>query len=387
MTDSPAEPPADPGGSGASAREPEPAAPERTVTVMRAAAPKKRRSLIRRVVYAALGVVLTLIAAFAIFFFWASGGDSDERELAPGIRFENPDGATPPVEVRELAVLAYNVGYGRGPAGDLAGPWSEEHVRAHLAGIGQQIRDSGADLVLLQEVDLDSARSHHIDQGRELLQASGLRFASCSITWEKNYVPFPYWPPSKHYGAMKSGQCILSRFPITESTRHRLPQPESYPWWRKRFYLNRAIDHAKVVIGTTPWDVFNVHLEAFDVENRMDHARRLATLVPGVSDKRRVIVAGDFNAPPPEATQKKGFVDEPETDFSGDETIAVVRALGLSEVLPDPASFTFPADAPTRRLDYIFFGPALEKIEARILAPPPGPWSDHLPVLSRFGIR
>jgi endonuclease/exonuclease/phosphatase family metal-dependent hydrolase len=382
MTDSPAEPPPDDGASDAPI-----AQPERTVTVMRAAAPKRPRSLIRRLVYAALWVVLALLVAFAIFFFWASGGDSDEREVAPGHVFDNPAGAAPPASVAELTVVAFNIAYGRGPDGDASGPWSEAHIRRHLAGIGQQIRDSGADLAFLQEVDFAAARSHAIDQGRVLLEASGLRFASCVVTWEKNYVPFPYWPPTKHYGAMKSGQCLLSRFPIVQSTRHRLPQPESYPWWRKRFYLNRAIDHARVEIAGQTWDVFNVHLEAFDADNRMDHAKRLAALVAALPETRRVIVAGDFNAPPPEASQKKGFVDEPETDFSADRTIDIVRGLALAEALPDPATFTFPADAPTRRLDYIFFGAALDKIEAKILGASPGPWSDHLPVLARFALR
>jgi endonuclease/exonuclease/phosphatase family metal-dependent hydrolase len=347
---------------------------------------KRKRSLIRRLVYAALWLVLTLVALFAIFFFWASGGDSDEREVAPGILLENPAGMAPPGEVRELRVLAFNIGYGRGAAGDVSGPWSEEEIRANLDGVASQIRTSEADLVFLQEVDLESSRSHDIDQGRYLLQASGLRHGSCVITWEKNYVPFPYWPPSKHYGAMKSGQCILSRFPISESTRHRLPQPESNAWWRNRFYLNRAIDHAVIDIASQRWDVFNVHIEAFDKDNRMDHARRLAALVGALPDKARVLVAGDFNAPPPEASQKKGFVDEPEMDFSDDETIAIARGMALDESVPDPGAFTFPGDAPTRRLDYIFYGGALTKTEARVLAPPPGPFSDHLPVWARFDL-
>jgi len=348
---------------------------------------RPKRSLLRRLIHGLLWTLLILLGAFAAFFFWASSGDSDEREVAPGLLLENPKAPPAPASVPELRVLAFNIGYGRGPAGDASGPWTEAHIRAQLDGIAAQIRDSGSDLVFMQEVDLESARSHDIDQGRYLLEATGLRYASCVITWERNYVPFPYWPPSKHYGAMKSGQCLLSRFPILASTRHRLPQPDSNPWWRNRFYLNRAIDHAKVQIADHPWDVFNVHLEAFDVPNRMDHAHRLAALVAAVPDKSRVIVAGDFNAPPPEAAQKKGFIDEPETDFSDDTTIALARGMGLTHVLPDPAVFTYPADAPTRRLDYIFAGSALAPIETKVIAGSPGPYSDHLPVFARFTMR
>ena len=350
-------------------------------------AERPKRSLLRRLISWLLWTVLVLVAAFAAFFFWASGGDSDDREVAPGLLFENPKAPLAPPTVTELRVLTFNIGYGRGPAGDASGPWTEAHIRTQLDGIAGQIKASGSDLVFLQEVDLESARSHDIDEGRYLLEASGLRYASCVVTWEKNYVPFPYWPPSRHYGAMKSGQCVLSRFPITSSTRYRLPQPESNPWWRNKFYLNRAIDHARLDLAGRQWDVFNVHTEAFDVPNRIAHAERLAALVAALPDKSRVIVAGDFNAPPPEAAQKKGFVDEPETDFSDDATIAVARRMGLTQVLPDPAVFTFPADAPTRRLDYVFAGPALDPIEATVLGAPPGPFSDHLPVFTRFTVR
>jgi endonuclease/exonuclease/phosphatase family metal-dependent hydrolase len=151
--------------------------------------------------------------------------------------------------------------------------------------------------------------------------------------------------------------------------------------------LDSGLGHQWRRIAGGEWNVFNVHLEAYHVGTRMDHARRLAALVGALPDKTRVLVAGDFNAPPPEATRKKGFVDEPEADFSHDDTVAIARGMGLEEVLPDPAVLTYPADAPTRRLDDVFFGTALRKLDARVLTAPPGPWSDHLPIYARFRIQ
>jgi endonuclease/exonuclease/phosphatase family metal-dependent hydrolase len=102
----------------------------------------------------------------------------------------------------------------------------------------------------------------------------------------------------------------------------------------------------------------------------MDHARRLAVLVDAVKSDR-VLVAGDFNALPPEARQKSGFVDEPEMNFEHDETIAIARKIaGVSEVLADEAAFTFPADGPTRRLDYIFHRPGLMRLSAKVVRSP-----------------
>ncbi|MFO0749192.1 MAG: endonuclease/exonuclease/phosphatase family protein [Myxococcota bacterium] len=332
--------------------------------------------------------VLLLVVAFVVFFFWASGGDSDSELVSPGDSFENVAATAPaPGKVSSLTVVSFNIGYARGPAGDDSGPWDESIFRQNLDAIAQQIAGAGADVAFLQEVDLGASRSHDIDEARVLLERLGWRYGTCVVTWEKNYVPFPYWPPSKHYGRMKSGQCVLSRFPIEASTRYRMPQPDENPWWRNKFYLNRAIDHVKLAINGQSWDVFNVHLEAFDVANRMDHARFLVELVKRVAGASpRVVVAGDFNALPTGAAQRKGFIDEPGADFSADLTHDIVgQGLPqLREVMPDLGVFTFPADAPTRRLDYIWYGAALALDEAKVLTAPPGPWSDHLPIMARW---
>lgn len=327
-------------------------------------------------------MLLVLVAA-TLFFLWASASYRD----APGTLRSAASNRPIPTE---LGVLAYNIGYARGPAGDNSGPWTEAHIKKGLDDLAAEIAATGADLVFLQEVDLDAARTHGIDQGEYLRGKLGFGSASCVTTWNKNYVPFPYWPPSKHYGHMVSGQCVLSRYLLGASRQHTLPQPESNPWWRNAFYLERAIDEVTLYLDdarTQPVTVYNVHLEAFDVPNRERHAQTLADLIKKAPTGGRIIVAGDFNAPPPEAAQKKGFVDEPETDFTDDDTIATLRATGLNEVLPDADVFTFPADAPTRRLDYIWFGDAFEKLDAHVVKPAGAPHSDHLAVFARFRLR
>lgn len=370
-----------------------PADPEHTTTVVSSERPRRARSLTRRVARWLLMVIAVLILVLVALFFWASGGDSDDRDVAPGLVVDRsaqasarvfPDpAATPPDAIN---VVSFNIGYGRGPAGDESGPWTREHIEKHLDGIAAQLVTLGADLAFLQEVDLDAARSHHIDQGAYLAEKAGFPFSSCVVTWEKNYVPFPYWPPSRHYGAMKSGQCLLSRFPIKSSTRHRLPQPSSNAWWRNRFYLNRALDVVELEVGGRRLHAINVHLEAFDPDNRMDQVQRLIALLPTL-EADRLIVAGDFNTLPPEASQKKGFVDEPEADFTNDATLTMMRKVdGLAEIIPEATAFTFPADAPTRRLDYVFLGRAFTRLEARVVTDTPV-WSDHLPVAARLTLR
>lgn len=330
-----------------------------------------------------LALGLAVIAA-AAFLWWASGGETDTRDVAPG-EVVNAPGVTPPAPPRELRVVTFNIGYGRGPAGDYSGPWSEAEIKGHLDGIAAQLAALEADIVALQEVDLDAARSHGIDEGAYLQDKLGMAARTCVVTWQNNYIPFPYWPPSKHYGRMKSGQCVLSRWPIASSTRYRLPQPDEQPFWKNAFYLHRAIDHVEVTLAAGhTLHVYNVHLEAFNARNRQAQADALAALV-AQNPSPDVLVLGDFNAPPPGAKVLRGFADEPEIDFTGDDTVARLGKSGLSDVLGLRDIYTHPADAPTRRLDYIFHGPGLAVEEAHVITQPPVQ-SDHLPVFARLRV-
>ena len=276
--------------------------------------------MLRRIIRGALMLIGLVVLAAVVFLWWASGGEEDTREVAPG-EIVAAAGVTPPPAPSEITVVTFNIGYGRGPAGDYAGPWTQAQITGWLDGIAAQLTAMKADIVALQEVDLDAARSHGIDEGKYLQEKLGMAARTCVVTWENNYVPFPYWPPSKQYGRMKSGQCVLSRWPIASSTRYRLPQPDEQPFWKNAFYLHRAIDHVEVTLapGKT-LHVYNVHLEAFHAGNRQQHADALAALV-AKNPSPDVLVLGDFNALPPGAIVQRGFSDEPDIDFTGDDTI------------------------------------------------------------------
>lgn len=336
-----------------------------------------------------LGLALGLVVLAAILFvWWASGGQTDTSPVSLS-RVENiPDAtgaADPSATLDRLTVMTFNIGYGRGPAGDLSGPWTREHILHHLDGLASQIAASGADVAALQEVDLASARSHDIDEGSYLRDKLGWAGLTCSVTWENNYVPFPYWPPSRHYGRMKSGQCVLSRWPIASATRYRMEKPANNPFFRNWFYLDRAIDHVVIPVGGRELHVFNVHLEAFDATSRSEQAARLVALVNAEPSPLTVIL-GDFNALPPGVTPRTGFPDEPDIAYDDDSVGVVAATPGVSEVLLDEAGVvTHPADAPNRRLDYIFHRAGLVEESARVLSEPPV-WSDHLPVVARFTV-
>lgn len=334
--------------------------------------------------------MVVVVGVLVLFVTWAgsqTGSDAPvlEGEVKVTAELNKPEGFS-----GKLSLISWNIGYGRGIEGDLSGPWTREHIEKNLRGIAEAIRSSGADVALLQEVDHDAARSHGIDQAAYIADLLGWGYVASVTTWSNRYVPFPYWPPSRHYGAMGSGQCVLSRFPIESNVRYRLKQPEANPFWYNIFYLHRALQRVDVVVSEEKRiPIFNVHLEAFDVVNNRNHVK---VLLEKMAEEKSpyLIVGGDFNALAPGAPKRFGFVDEPEIDFTGGNTMELFfgdgRMLdGLSEE-ENEAYMTFPADAPTRRLDYLSADQSgWKRVEGSI---PSGvsTLSDHLPLRAVFQV-
>ena len=341
--------------------------------------------------FATLKLSLLIVCALGAFIMWASGGRGDLRSVMesqashlglPSAQSTTKEGL--------LSVATWNIAYGRGHSGDTSGPWSRSHIVKHLDGIADTISKMELDIIALQEVDFDAARSHHIHQGRYLAEKLGWSHFACVETWVQNYIPFPYWPPQRHYGKIKSGQCVISRFPLSRNIRYRLPQPEENPKWYNLFYLHRAIQQVSVEVLGETFEIFNVHFEAFNKRNRKKHLEFLVHLL-GEEKAMGRIVLGDFNALPPEAEKRHAFKDEPKDDYRKDdsmslmlsrsdfsETFRKLQGKGLIE------SHTFPAHEPNRRLDYLFGSQRFEAIRAWI--PEASELSDHLPVATRFQI-
>ena len=87
------------------------------------------------------------------------------------------------------------------------------------------------------------------------------------------------------------------------------------------------------------------------------------------------------HALPPQASQLSGFLDEPETDFHGDDTMASLLATGWQSL---GRGHTFPAHAPSRRLDHVLLSPGLK---GTLTQPLPSLASDHLPLFGALENR
>jgi endonuclease/exonuclease/phosphatase family metal-dependent hydrolase len=283
-----------------------------------------------------------------------------------------------------LTVLTFNMAYGYGIGSDGVGykPKPKEMIYERLKNIALLIKDSNADLVLLQEVDFDASRSGNRNQVDFLLEHTGFNYAASAVSWDARYVPFPYLPISSHFGKVKSGGAILSRFPIVNQTTDFLPKPDSNPWYYNWFYLHRYIQTIQIDLGDSKVSFMNMHLEAYDVKNKALQARRLTELVKNQSDL--IFFGGDLNSLPPNASQVSNFNDDYGDDYSADSTQIIIRSISnYTEPKKNNSLesdyFTFPPILPNRQLDYLFVQDSIQVLRYEVLNT--GDLSDHRPIL------
>jgi endonuclease/exonuclease/phosphatase family metal-dependent hydrolase len=228
-----------------------------------------------------------------------------------------------------IRVLTYNIHHGRGTDG-----------RVDLERIARVIRASEADLVALQEVDRRTTRSDGVDQADRLATLTGLNAA---------------FGKAIDFGGGEYGVAVLSRFEIVASRTHALPSSADR---EQRVALDvrvRLASREELTFVSTHFD------HTRDATDRVAQANSInelfATRKPGP-----VIVAGDLNATPLTAEMKL---------LGG----AWLLAAGES---PAP---TFPAEKPTRKIDYVLLrrADAWKVNRTRVMKEPVA--SDHAPLL------
>jgi endonuclease/exonuclease/phosphatase family metal-dependent hydrolase len=221
-----------------------------------------------------------------------------------------------------------------------------------LDSVAAVIRGARADVVALQEVDVHwSERSQFVDQADSLASLLGM---------QARFAPIYTLPgnaagdPPRQYGV-----AFLSRLPIASFTNHTLTRhstltttatPEPMPGFLE----------AIVRVGGTSVRVFSTHLDyrGDPTVRRQQVAETMRILG---DDARPIVLCGDFNAVPtaPELTPLRTRLHDAWPDSSG-------------------AGFTYPAERPVRRIDYVMLSSHFQVLEARVLDTQA---SDHRPVL------
>lgn len=227
----------------------------------------------------------------------------------------------------ELRILSYNIHHGRGLDGEV-----------DLERIAKVIKSAQPDLVALNEVDKGVNRSGKLDEPAELARLTGMHHA-----FEKNI----------EYDGGEYGNAILSRWPIEKT--ENVPLPSHYEGEQRGMLMVKVASDE----GQSLW------FAATHLDYRPNDAERVASteaiekLIASRFAGQHFVLAGDFNALP-----KSRVIEQ------------LARTWMIAET-----GYTFPADEPVRRIDYVMARPvaAWRVRSAKVLKAPLE--SDHRPVL------
>jgi endonuclease/exonuclease/phosphatase family metal-dependent hydrolase len=222
-----------------------------------------------------------------------------------------------------LTVATWNIRFGIGRAewfGDSCGElvlFNAEEVEDGLELLAAQIAEMDADILLLQEVDIDSKRSAYIDQVQWLLDNTGMNYGVYASMWEVQFVP------SDGLGRINTGNAILSKWPLSDAERIQLSLRGDQDDLTRAFYVRRNVLRAKVNYpGNLFWAV-DIHASAFsnDDTKQKQYVEFKDVLDELNAQGEHFVAGGDLNELPPGAV-KNNYCDNdrcPDEESEDDE--------------------------------------------------------------------
>ncbi len=210
-----------------------------------------------------------------------------------------------------ISLLSMNIGYGAldesqdffMDGGTGVRPASEQVIKNNMRGIRDFFESTDPDIYFLQEVDIRSRRSYHINE-RDYLLETIRRSSAFAYNFKVPLVPIP---PKDPIGKVESGLLILNQFHVKSANRISLPVP--FTWPVRIANLKRCLLVERIPIKDSQKELVlvNLHLEAYDDgEGKAAQTRVLMDLLNAEYEKGNYCIAGgDFNQTFPGVDFKK----------------------------------------------------------------------------------
>lgn len=351
------------------------------------------KKLLRAVLAAAGTIVLALGVLVAAAF-------GTEHRPAPveDVPVVQRDAARPLQAGEPFDLISWNVQFGAGrkhhffyDGGDAVQVPRADVDEAVLA-IGKALQDAEADLVLLQEVDVDSHRTHGVDQLDAWSRHADAAQVASATYFRVPFVPKPFLDPMRR---VDMHLAVFSRAPLARAQRTQLALL-SEPRIIQIFNLKRAILTAEVAVegSDKPLKVAVTHLSAFSFGDGTLE-KQVATLDAWMASHppdQPWILAGDMNLLPTGDDKSRLETERELYADSGnpiDPLLAKYREVLGNDRQLDPMHRTylpFGTAEPDRKIDYVFVGGPVTVDSARVMREHSA-LSDHLPVWARLRIR
>ena len=279
---------------------------------------KKTVKKIFKVLGIVLGVILLALIAYIIYLYASYHRIEDnlvlEVEPAPdaGEDLEGLTSGARPASAstlynsslttgQEYSALTYNLGFGAYTpdfsffmdGGKSSWAKSKESVQDTIQGAGELIASYDPDFALLQEVDLDSTRSYHVNEYSILKDC----LSSYNSVFAQNYdSAFLFYPFTQPHGSSKSGLALFSRYQVTDSLRRSFPVSTSFS---KFFDLDRCYSISRVPVDNgKELVIFELHMSAYGNSDAIREGQ-ISMLAEDMQKEYEagnyVLCGGDFN--------------------------------------------------------------------------------------------
>ncbi|PMC35704.1 endonuclease/exonuclease/phosphatase [Bacillus sp. UMB0899] len=214
-----------------------------------------------------------------------------------------------------------------------------------LERIAKIIEESNTDIVGLQEVDNHwSSRSEFQDQAKLLAERLGMFYTYAA---NLDYEPLTDGDERRQYGT-----AILSKYPIISA--------ENYSLTKIGNTEQRGLFEATINVKGNHLHVYNTHLALTSAEReiQINEVVKIANQSEGPQ-----VILGDLNATPESNEMKDMYANY------------------LDVFADQPNAFTYSAENPTKRIDYIFTTNDIETVNTEVIQ---SLASDHLPITAEI---
>ena len=255
---------------------------------------RKAKRWVKMLLYILLALIL-LIGAYVAYVFIDYHRIGDQELAAQG-----EGGATALDTAASYSILSYNIGFGAYEddygffmdGGTESWAWSEERLTENLNHIADFLKGQ-ADFCVVQEVDIDSTRSYHVDEREPLCAAR----EGDSYVFAQNYdSPFLLYPLMQPHGASRSGLLTFSPVTITSANRVELPVETGV---MKLLDLDRCYSVSRIPTnGSKELILYNLHLSAYTSDGTIA-TQQLKLLLADMQAEYEAgnwcVAGGDFN--------------------------------------------------------------------------------------------
>ena len=195
-----------------------------------------------------IGILVIVLLAYLIYLYASYHRIEDNLPLEVESRVEQADAKL--TTGKEYSALTYNIGFGAYTpdfsffmdGGKSSWAKSKDSVLKTVQGAGELVASYDPDFVLIEEVDLNSTRSYHVNEYTILKEC----LADYDTVFAQNYdSAFLFYPFTQPHGKSRSGLALFSRYPVTDSLRRRFPVSTSFS---KFFDLDRCYSISRVPV-------------------------------------------------------------------------------------------------------------------------------------------